>query len=85
MFPGGSQVLGAVGILVNAGQGVIQSFDAVSGLFEHLGHCKKRLNEVSHEDIPDSLLPVYQLMLIGLMKVLALATKTTFRLTKDVK
>ncbi|EME88554.1 uncharacterized protein MYCFIDRAFT_192695 [Pseudocercospora fijiensis CIRAD86] len=68
-----------------AGRGVTQSFDAVSGLFEELGQCTKRLNEVSHEEIPDALLPVYQLMLIGLMNVLALATKVTFRQMKDVK
>ncbi|KXS94166.1 hypothetical protein AC579_4518 [Pseudocercospora musae] len=50
-----------------------------------LANRTKRLNKVSHEDIPDALLPVYQLMFIGLMKVLALATRITFRQMKDVE
>ncbi|KAK4555413.1 hypothetical protein LTR86_007710 [Recurvomyces mirabilis] len=85
MFPGGSQVLAAFGVLINAGAAVTRSFDAVGGLFEKLGSFTGRLSEVSHETIPDALVPIYQAMLVSLLNICSLATKMTWRSMKDVK
>ncbi|KAK3670710.1 hypothetical protein LTR78_009402 [Recurvomyces mirabilis] len=69
----------------SAGAAVTRSFDAVGGLFEKLGSFTGRLSEVSHETIPDALVPIYQAMLVSLLNICSLATKMTWRSMKDVK
>ncbi|EMC91241.1 hypothetical protein BAUCODRAFT_127159 [Baudoinia panamericana UAMH 10762] len=85
MFPGGSQVLAAVGVLVNAAQGVTKSFDAVGGLFGRIEAFTHRMSEVSHERLPENLIPIYQAMLVSLLKVCALATRLSFKSLEGVK
>jgi hypothetical protein len=50
-----------------------------------LGSFTGRLKEVSGENIPDALVPIYQAMLVALLSVCALAVRMTFRTLKDDK
>lgn len=68
-----------------AGAAVTQSFDAVGALFAKLGNFTSRLKEVSHESIPDALGPIYQAILVCLLRVCELAINMTFRTMKEEK
>jgi hypothetical protein len=98
MFPGGSQVLSALGIFlevsvvhgpvallaylidcVQAGIAVTKSFEDVAGLFAKIGESTRRMQLVSQEDIPPRMIPIYQAMLLTLLKICGLGIKITLR------
>jgi len=98
MFPGGSQVLSALGIFLEvsavhdpvallpylihcdqAGIAVTKSFEDVAGLFAKIGESTRRMQLVSQEDIPPRMIPIYQAMLLTLLKICGLGIKITLR------
>lgn len=98
MFPGGSQVLSALGIFLEvsavnspvamlicliyckqAGIAVTKSFEDVTGLFAKIGESTRRMRLVSQEDIPPGMIPIYQAMLLTLLKICGLGIKITLR------
>jgi hypothetical protein len=98
MFPGGSQVLSALGIFLEvsavngpaemltslihceqAGIAVTKSFEDVAGLFAKIGESTRRMRLVSQEDIPPGMIPIYQAMLLTLLKICGLGIKITLR------